>query len=61
VPPYSPDFNPIELAWSKLKTLLRGVGARSRAALDAALMALVDPITTEDARGYFQRCGYPAR
>jgi transposase len=58
LPPYSPDFSPIEPAWSKLKTLLRGVGARTTDALHAALTTLVDAITTSDARGYFRHCGY---
>jgi transposase len=58
LPPYSPDFNPIEPAWSKLKTLLRGVGARTTEALHAALATLVDVITANDARGYFRHCGY---
>jgi transposase len=58
LPPYSPDFNPIEPAWSKLKTLLRGVGARTTEALQAALTTLVDAITPSDARGYFRHCGY---
>ncbi len=58
LPPYSPDLNPIEQAWSKLKTLLRGVGARSTDALHAALTTLVDAITPNDAAGYFRHCGY---
>jgi transposase len=58
LPPYSPDFNPIEQAWSKLKARLRGVGARSVEALHVALAALVDAITSDDARGYFNHCGY---
>jgi transposase len=58
LPPYSPDFNPIEPAWSKLKTLLRGVGARTTEALHVALATLVDAITATDARGYFRHCGY---
>lgn len=58
LPPYSPDLNPIEPAWSKLKTLLRGVGARTTDALHAALSSLVDAITTSDAAGYFRHCGY---
>jgi transposase len=61
LPPYSPDLNPIEPAWSKLKTLLRGMGARTTEALHAALTTLVDAITAQDARGYFRHCGYPAR
>ncbi|HEY0776632.1 MAG TPA: transposase [Gemmatirosa sp.] len=58
LPPYSPDLNPIELAWSKLKQLLRGVGARSVDALNAALATLLDAITAGDAAGYFRHCGY---
>ncbi len=58
LPPYSPDLNPIEPAWSKLKTLLRGLGARTTDALHAALTTLVDAITASDARGYFRHCGY---
>ena len=61
LPPYSPDFNPIEQAWSKLKTLLRGMGARTTAALHAALTTLVDRITGSDARAYFHHCGYAAQ
>ena len=58
LPPYSPDLNPIEPAWSKLETLLRGVGARTTEALNAALTTLVDAITARDAAGYFRHCGY---
>ena len=60
LPPYSPDLNPIEPAWSKLKTRLRAVGARSREALDAALGPALATITAEDARGWFRLVGYPA-
>ena len=58
LPPYSPDFNPIEQAWSKLKTLLRGAAARTRDALDAALKTYLDAITVSDARGWFRHTGY---
>ena len=58
LPPYSPDFSPIEPAWSKLKTLLRSIGARTLDALDAALTAVVDQITPRDAHGFFRHCGY---
>ena len=58
LPPYSPDLNPIEPAWSKLKQLLRGAGARTTEALHAALARLVDAITPRDAAGYFRHCGY---
>jgi transposase len=58
LPAYSPDFNPIEQAWSKLKTLLRGAGARTVEALHAALTSVVDQITAADAHGFFRHCGY---
>jgi transposase len=61
LPPDSPDFDPIEPAWSELTALLRGVGARMTAALHAALASLVDAITGVDARGCFRHCGYTAR
>ena len=60
LPPYSPDLNPIEQAWSKLKTGLRTTGARSREALEAALGPALATITAQDARGWFQLCGYHA-
>jgi transposase len=59
LPPYSPDMNPIEQAWSKLKTRLRAVGARSREALDQALGPALATITAQDARGWFRLAGYP--
>ena len=58
LPPYSPDLNPIEQAWSKLKARLRAEGARSREALEAALGPALAAITARDARGWFCRCGY---
>lgn len=58
LPPYSPDFNPIGQAWSKLKALLRGIGARTKDALNAALRDVLDAITANDARGWFTHCGY---
>ena len=60
LPPYSPDLNPIEQAWSKLKARLRAEGARSREALEAALGPALAAITDRDARGWFRLCGYPA-
>lgn len=54
LPPYSPDFNPIELAISKLKTCLRTAAARSRQALDDALAH----ISETDAQNWFDHCGY---
>lgn len=58
LPPYSPDFNPIEQAWSKLKTLLRGAAARTRDVLEAALRTFLDQITASDAHGWFTHAGY---
>lgn len=59
LPRYSPDFNPIEGAFSKLKTFLRRVGARTREALEVALEAGLQTITAQDAQGWFSHCGYP--
>ena len=58
LPRYSPDFNPIEPAWSKLKGLLRSAAARTKDALEAALSELIGRITATDARGFFTHCGY---
>jgi transposase len=60
LPAYSPDLNPIEPCWSKLKGRLRAEAARSLDALDAALGPALDTITAEDARGWFRLAGYPA-
>lgn len=59
LPPYSPDFTPIEQAFSKLKTVLRRAGARTRETLDAAISAGLPTITATDAQGWFAHCGYP--
>ena len=61
LPPYSPDFNPIEQAWSKLKQLLRGIKARLLEHLEPALTQAIDAITPEDAQAFFQHCGYRTR
>ena len=58
LPSYSPDMNPIEPAWSKLKTRLRTVGARSKEALEQALGPALATITAQDARGWFRLAGY---
>lgn len=57
LPAYSPDLNPIEQAWSKLKARLRAEGARSREALDQALGPALATITARDARGWFHLAG----
>jgi transposase len=58
LPRYSPDFNPIEGAFSKLKTFLRRVQARTREALEMAIGAGLRTITAQDARGWFKHYGY---
>lgn len=60
LPAYSPDFSPIEEAFSKLKTILRRVGARTREALQEAIIQALPSITAQDALGWFLHCGYPA-
>lgn len=60
LPPYSPDFTPVEQAWSKLKTKLRATQARTRQALAQALQEAIDWITSADALGWFNHCGYHA-
>jgi transposase len=60
LPPYSPDYNPIEEAFAKLKSLLSKSGARSCEALVEAMGAAFDAITLRDARGFFGHCGYRA-
>jgi transposase len=58
LPPYSPDMNPIEEVFSKLKATLRKAGARTREALVEATGRALDAITPEDIRGFFSDCGY---
>lgn len=60
LPTYSPDFSPIEEAFSKLKTCLRRRGARTRDDLQEAIAAALDLITPQDALGWFTHCGYPS-
>jgi transposase len=60
LPPYSPDFSPIEEAFSKVKCLIRKAEARSREALVEAIGKALDAITARDARGFFEHCGYRA-
>ena len=58
LPPYSPDLNPIELAFSKLKQLMRSAKHRVVDTLWQHTQPLLDAITPSDARGYFRHCGY---
>jgi len=58
LPPYSPDFNPIEMAFSKLKTAVRRAKQRTVPGLWEAIGSGLNLITAGDARGWFQHCGY---
>ena len=60
LPSYSPDFSPIEEAFSKLKALLRRARARTKEALVEAIGRALDAVRAEDAKGWFAHCGYPA-
>jgi transposase len=57
LPPYSPDLNPIEEAFSKIKNLVRKAGERTREALDAAIAQALGAITSQDVVGWFAHCG----
>jgi transposase len=61
LPPYSPDFNPIERCWSKIKTYLRAAKARTSERLDEAIKKAFETITESDARAWFKHCGYALR
>jgi len=56
--PYSPDFSPIELMWSKIKSYLRAAKARTREELEQSLVAALRLVTSEDCAGWFSHCGY---
>jgi transposase len=58
LPPYSPDLNPIEQAFSKVKGLMRRAEARTRGALVEAMGRALDAVSARDARGFFGHCGY---
>jgi len=58
LPPYSPDFNPIERAFSKVKQLLRSLAARAVADLWNGIQPVLDRISARDAAGFFRHCGY---
>jgi transposase len=58
LPPYSPDFNPIEQAWSKIKQLLRSAKARTVEALEQAIAEALAAITPENASAWFSHCNY---
>ena len=58
LPAYSPDYNPIEEAFAKIKNLLRNAAARSKQALVEAIGVALSAVTAEDARGFFEHAGY---
>lgn len=60
LPPYSPDFNPIENLFAKLKTLLRKAEERTRDGLWQKIGDLIDVFTPEECKNYFKHCGYTA-
>ncbi len=59
LPAYSPDLNPIEHAFSKLKPLLSKAKARTQEDLESAIAAALATLTSEDARSWFNHCGFP--
>jgi transposase len=59
LPAYSPDFNPIELAFAKIKAQLRAAATRTPEDLQAATAAAIDAVTATDAHGFYAHCGFP--
>ncbi len=60
LPPYSPDFNPVEKAIAQIKAFLKKTAARTKAELDAAIARAIDLVTPQNAKNYFEVCGYQA-
>ena len=58
LPAYSPDFNPIEKMWSKVKQILRGIKPRTEEELFVATATALNAVTADDAQGWFDTCGY---
>lgn len=58
LPPYSPDLNPIEPAFSKIKQALRSLASRTVGRLWSTMQSVLDQVTSNDAQGYFRHCGY---
>lgn len=58
LPPYSPDFSPLENCWSKVKQILRSVGARTHKALDSAIEEAFSQISKQDFHNWFTHCCY---
>ena len=61
LPPYSPDLNPIEMIFAKIKQALRSLACRTRQALWDAIQPVLDTVTAADARHCFRHCGYTLR
>jgi len=61
LPPYSPDLNPIEMVFAKVKQLLRSLACRTCKALWEAMQSILDKITPTDAANCFKHCGYTLR
>ncbi|MGH2517307.1 MAG: IS630 family transposase, partial [Ktedonobacterales bacterium] len=59
LPPYSPDCTPIEQAFSKIKAILRGLGARTNESLQEAVRLAIEAVTPDDAAAWFAHAGYP--
>ena len=59
LPPYSPDFNPIEKCWAQVKQHLRAAKARTVSALEQAVTTALSALTPDQAKAYFKLCGYP--
>ena len=60
LPPYSPDFSPIESCWSKLKGILRSFGARTYQALESAITQAYQQVSEQDLYNWFTHCCYCA-
>lgn len=58
LPPYSPDLNPIEKMWSKVKQILRGLKARCTEELYEGIRVALERVSSDDARGWFESCEY---
>jgi len=61
LPPYSPDLNPIEMVFSKVKQLLRSLACRTRDSLWRAMQSVLDTVNPNDAANCFRHCGYTLR
>ena len=58
LPPYSPDLNPIEMLWSKLKSIIRKYAPKTTRAFHRAVRKAIEAITKQDLRNWFQHCGF---